>query len=250
MDRRERGVDLMSGVLAALQGLQAGIYTALPGIIQSFDPAKRTVTIQPTLKAQVQAPNGDKSWVTLPLLVDCPVIFPGGGGFVLTFPLAQGTETLVIFASRCIDAWWQSGGIQVQAELRMHDLSDGFCLAGIASVPNVQPAISTANVQLRNDVGDTYIEITPDKSINVVTPGSITAEAGTTITATAGTGISLNAPEIELTIDNFEVNASVVATINAATINLNGVLVINGEPYLDHQHNNVENGGDISGGVV
>lgn len=170
MDRRERGVDLMAGVLAALQGLQAGIYTALPGIIQSFDPAKRTVTIQPTLKAQVQAPDGSKSWVTLPLLVDCPVIFPGGGGFVLTFPLTVGDETLVIFASRCIDAWWQSGGIQVQAEIRMHDLSDGFCLAGIASVPNVQPGISTTSVQLRNDAGTTYVEINPAGAVTVAAP--------------------------------------------------------------------------------
>lgn len=184
MDRRERGIDLMAGVLAALQGLQASIYTALPGIIQSFDPAKRTVTIQPTLQAQVQAPDGSKSWVTLPLLVDCPVFYPGGGGFTLTFPLAAGDETLVIFASRCIDAWWQSGGIQVQAEIRMHDLSDGFCFAGISSVPNVQPAISTSNVQLRSDDGLSFYELDPGGNANIVCAGNLTAVAASaTVTA-------------------------------------------------------------------
>lgn len=235
MDRRERGVDLTAGVLAALQGLQAGIYTALPGIVQSFDPAKRTVTIQPAIKAQVQAPDGSKSWVTLPLLVDCPVVFPGGGGFVLTFPLAAGDETLVIVASRCIDAWWQSGGVQVQAELRMHDLSDSFCLAGISSVPNVQSAISTTNVQLRNDSGTAYVEINPEGNINVVGPGSINA--------TAGVAASVSAPIIDAT-------ATAEINLTAPIINLNGQVMINGDEYLAHRHTNVVNGPDTSGGVT
>ena len=31
------------------------------------------------------------------------MVFPGGGGFALTFPVAAGDECLVVFASRCID---------------------------------------------------------------------------------------------------------------------------------------------------
>ena len=64
-----------------------------------------------------------------------PVVFPGGGGFALTFPVAAGDECLVVFASRCIDAWWQSGGVGEPMEPRMHDLSDGFALIGVRSQP-------------------------------------------------------------------------------------------------------------------
>src|SRR6187431_703340 len=107
LDRRERAGDFTEAMLTTQDGMQARLWTCVPGIIQSFDPAKRTCVVQPAIKALVQAPDGTESWVALPLLVDCPVQFPGGGDVVLTFPLKTGDECLVVFASRCIDSWWQ-----------------------------------------------------------------------------------------------------------------------------------------------
>lgn len=162
MDRRERSNNFMDALLAMLQGWQSGIWTACPAIIVSFDPASETVTAQPSIQAQNRAPDGKVSWQRLPVLVDVPVIFPSGGGFTLTFPIAAGDECLVIFASRCIDAWRQSGGVQVQPELRMHDLSDGFALVGVRSQPRALPNVSTTSAQLRSDDGLTYVELGPD----------------------------------------------------------------------------------------
>jgi hypothetical protein len=213
MDRRERNGDMSAALLAFGEGLQSTIWTALPGIVQSFDATKRTCVIQPALQAQVMLPDGSTEWVTLPLLVDCPVQFPGGGGMLLTFPLREGDECLVIFASRCIDSWWQSGGIQVQAELRMHDLSDGFCIPGVSSVPNVAPTIKTDAAELRSHDGTVKVSINPtSKAVDVNTPGT--------------------------------------ATITAATINLNGTLIINGTPYLSHKHSGVSTGVGQTGVVV
>lgn len=159
---------------AALRGWQAKIWTTLPGIIQSFDAAKLTAVVQPSVQAQVRDPAGNYSNVTLPQLLDCPVIFPAGGGCALTFPLAKGDEVLVIFASRCIDAWWQSGGVQPQAEIRAHDLSDGFCIPGCFSQPRVLANVSTTTAQLRSDDGAVGIELDPAGHIvNIVAPGGI-----------------------------------------------------------------------------
>lgn len=224
MDRRERGVDLLTGIHAALAGLQAGIYTSTPGIIQSFDPVKRTCVIQPTLKAQVQSPDGSKTWVTLPLLVDCPVVFPSGGGFTLTFPLAAGDETLVVFASRCIDAWWLAGGVQVQAELRMHDISDGFSLAGISSVPNVIPAISADKVQLRDDAGTTFLELDPVGNAKLKAAGNATVEAGGDANVTAAgnvvltstTQVSIVAPIVLINGINFNTHTHPITSGSSA----------------------------------
>lgn len=63
-------------------------------------------------------------------------MMPRGGGFALTFPVAAGDECLVVFADACIDSWWQSGGVQNQAEKRRHDLSDGIVIPGLWSQPN------------------------------------------------------------------------------------------------------------------
>jgi hypothetical protein len=86
---------------------------------------------------------------TITQLIHCPVQFPGGNGFYLTHPLANGDECLVVFARRCIDTWWQNGGIGQPVEQRLHDISDGFCIPGVFSKPRVLPNISATSVQLR-----------------------------------------------------------------------------------------------------
>ena len=152
-----------------LNGRLARVWTALPGIIQSFNAAQQTVVVQPAIRAVVFDINGQPTNVTLPLLLDCPAQFPGGGGYTLTFPVAIGDECLVVFSSRCIDAWWQSGGVQNQAVMRMHDLSDGFALLGFRSVPRALANISASATQLRSDDGATFVE---------VGAGEITLKAG------------------------------------------------------------------------
>jgi Phage protein Gp138 N-terminal domain len=156
-----------------MDGRQAAIWTSMPGIIESFNPLEMTAAVQPSTQARVQGSDGSFSWVTLPLLIHCPVQFPAGGGFTLTFPVAPGDECLVVFASRCIDAWWQSGGVQPQAELRMHDLSDGFVLLGFRSIPRVIANLSSSTTQLRSDDGSTYVEVRSDGKLKLVAPSGV-----------------------------------------------------------------------------
>ena len=157
-----------------LEAARIDIHTSLPGIIQSFDPVRMTCTVQPAICGAVVNPDGRAQSVDLPLLVDCPVVFPGGGGYELTFPLAAGDDCLVIFAERCIDAWWQSGGVQAAAEYRMHDLSDGFVLAGVRSQPHVlQGGVNMSGAELRRDSGTALIRL-KDDAVEIVAPSGIT----------------------------------------------------------------------------
>lgn len=167
MDRRERFDDPVEALRAAMDGRLAEVWTALPGIVQSFDAQAQTVSVQPAIKGRVTRADGAVVSVTLPLLVDVPVIWPSGGGFTLTFPLAAGDEALVVFASRCIDAWWQSGSVQEPLSPRQHDLSDGIAFVGPRSQARRLPGISTENVQLRTDDGTTYLEITPGGKVRI-----------------------------------------------------------------------------------
>jgi hypothetical protein len=146
--------DIVVALQAALGGLQSRLWTALPGIVNKYDAAKMTVSVQPAIKGRVLKKDGEwNNEVTLPLLEDCPVQFPGGKDTVFTFPIAEGDEGIIILSSRCIDAWWQSGGIQTQAEYRMHDLSDGMFIPGIFSQPRVIPNVNVDFPELRNRAG-------------------------------------------------------------------------------------------------
>lgn len=225
MDQRERVEDPTQALRSATAGQLAGLWTALPGIVESFDAGKQTCVVQPAIQAQVRQPDGAVQVVSLPLLLDCPVVFMGGGGVVLTLPVAAGDECLVIFASRCIDAWWQNGGVQPQAELRMHDLSDGFVIVGPRSQPHKLTAVSTAHAQLRSLDGATYVDLDP---------------AGGIVKIKAAGGIVLDGP----------VHATSTVLVDGdATFSGGHVTHAGKEIGKTHTHTGVQPGGGVSGQV-
>lgn len=137
-----------------LSGLQSRIWTSLPCIVESYDAEKMTVTLQAAIQSNTSdIKTGKVTSVNLPLLTDVPVQFPGGGEFILTMPIKKGDEGIGIFSCRCIDSWWQSGGVQKQAEFRLHDLSDCMFIPKIFSQPNVISDVNTDVPELRNKSG-------------------------------------------------------------------------------------------------
>jgi hypothetical protein len=154
MDRNQLMNDAETAHRYAQDELQSRLWTAMPAIVSSMNNTAMTCECQPAIQGVVTNSQGADQYVNLPLLVDCPITFPSAGGFILTFPIKKGDEVLVVIASRCIDAWWQNGGVQPPMELRMHDLSDGFAIPGPRSQPNViAGGISSTKVQLRSDDG-------------------------------------------------------------------------------------------------
>jgi hypothetical protein len=158
----ERIQDEQEAERRANDNAAANMRVAVPGIIQSFDPEKQTATVQPAIQDSL---NGVAT--ALPLLLDVPVQFPHAGGYCMTFPVKSGDECLVIFSDMCIDAWYQSGGVQNQLEKRRHDLSDGMAILGITSQPKVIPGFNSDTTQFRNEDGDTYVEIDESKNVNI-----------------------------------------------------------------------------------
>lgn len=198
-DRRELLNDAETSLRIALNGRQSTIWTAMPCIVQSVNFSKMTVECQPCIQGEIQLSDGTVQNVNLPILGDVPLVFPSAGGFILTLPVQVGDEVLVVFASRCIDQWWQAGGIQKGAEFRMHDLSDGMAIPGPRSIPNVVSGISSTGAQLRNDAGTTYLEIAANGKIKLVSPSSIDITGNLNVTGAiiaqgqvTGSGIALS----------------------------------------------------------
>lgn len=195
MNRLERNPDMETVFLEALSGFQSKLWTALPAIVTKYDPEAMTVEVQPAIQGrQFSLELQDFESITMPLVVDVPVVFPSGGGFTLTFPIAEGDEVLLVISSRCIDAWWQSGGVQPQAIFAMHDLSDGFAIPGPKSQPRVISGVSTDSVQLRSDDGNSKVEVQGD-TINIETTATVHLDAAS---------IVLGASALKLINENFK----------------------------------------------
>lgn len=232
-----------SGALAEVlaserKTLSEQMRVALPGIIQSFDPESLTAVVQPAIRYIERDNDGNKSTKDYPLLVDVPVVFPRGGGCTLTFPVKEGDECLVIFADRCIDFWWQSGGIQEPVDGRMHDLSDAFCIVGPQSQAKKIRGISTTAAQLRTDDGSAFIELA----------------AGGDITATTAGNATINAPEIILN-GNVTINGNLSQGMgeSGGTATMHGPVTVTndvtagGKSLMTHTHGGVEHGNDSTG---
>jgi hypothetical protein len=199
IDRRERFESEEAAMRAVLDGFQSSIWTALPGIIQSFDATKMTCEVQPAVQGRVLSKDDSQPlpgavfdsdqwwWVNLPLLQDVPVVFQGGGGYTSTFPIAAGDECLVVFSSLCIDTWWQSGGFKnTRPDLRMHDLSDGFAIVGLRSIPRVlAPNVDLTGPQLRKDDGSVSIGISGSDVKITTTGGKVQINASSEVDVTA-----------------------------------------------------------------
>ena len=209
--RVERIEDLETALLAVLQGHQATVWTALPAQVTSVNLTRMTVECQVTVQARIKQPDLSYVWVTMPPLVDVPIVFPQGGGYILTFPIAVGDEVLVILASRCIDGWWQSGGVQIPPDFRMHDLSDGFALVGPRSQARLVGSINPSAVELRNESGGTRVAIQSNGNVTI------------------------DAPQVNITGD----------------VHITGALTNNGKNVgSTHLHSSVKSGSDTSGAPV
>ena len=178
---------------------------AIPAIIVQFDPQKQTASVQPAIKDTLQGQS-----VALPELSDVPVQFPRAGGYSITFPVKAGDECLLVFSDMCIDGWWQSGGIQNQAEKRRHDLSDACAILGITSVPKALKNVCMEGVQIRNDSGTDYIQISDIVGITTINGSHIGTDGTSTI---------------------------------KGNVNITGDAVIGGISFAGHTHGGVETGG-------
>ncbi len=232
-----------------LDGRQVGIWTAIPGIIESVDFDTMTCEVQPALQAIIVDENGEEEPTDLPLLVDVPIVFPKAGGFLITFPMAAGDEVLVVFSSRCIDAWWQNGGVQQAMEARMHDLSDGFAIPGPYSQPKFAPvaAVSSTDVQLRTEDGTAFVSIDPTGKVKL----------------TSGSEIDITAPVVNITGTVTVTGALACGALTCASIGTSGSgaatiggsltaasVVAGGTNLHTHTHSGVTTGGGNTGPPV
>lgn len=217
--------------------LGVNLRVAAPGIIHDVDFARQTCTVQLAIREKLRDNEGNINNVEIPLLPDVPFFVYSGGGYCLTLPIAPGDDCLVVFGDNCMDAWWQSGGVQNQVERRRHDLSDGFAIVGFRSQPDVVSHYSSSTAQMRNRAGDAYIEIS-GSNINIVASGTVNVRSGSNMTINSSAALNMSS------------TAGSSFSGSDISIGSGGNTVIDGKNFLGHVHTGVQPGGGNTGGVV
>lgn len=254
---------------AQIEGRLKDLHTCLPGVIVAFDPDKQTAQVQPA----IQRIFTEKGAVNLPVCVDVPVQFPGGGDFFLTFPVKAGDECILWFSERAIDNWHMTGGTAPPAEYRLHDLSDGMAMVGLNNQAKKIPDFNAADVELRTRTRDVRVTMKHDGTIENVNPvGNTVLGADGSYVINAPGGFTVNAPSSTLnsaqTTCTGKTTSQGLLTYQAGmagtgggagtsisgpishtgTLTNNGNVVSNGITLSSHTHSGVQPGGGSTGG--
>lgn len=193
---------LATVITTAIQTHQKETHVAMPGIVETFDAVAQTASVQPAINRVFKIKEGTEIKLVpsaLPLLIHVPVIFPRGGGFSMTFPVANGDECLLVICDRAISNWHTEGGIKDPSSKRFNALSDAVAIPGLSSIPSKVQNYDTDNLELRADDGSVSYKLNADGSSNIHTDSDITVDTGGDLQATVTGSASITAPTINLT---------------------------------------------------
>jgi len=152
----------------SIEAAALGLHTSMPGIVETYDPKRGTVSVIPALKRKY----ADGQIIDLPEIPNVPLGFPKGTNFAMSWPIQKGDDVLVIFSERSLDIWKQQGGNGKTInpkDSRHHDLTDAI------AIPNFTTLKSGRNLDPENVVirhGEAKLKIS-EKGYSI---GNATAE--------------------------------------------------------------------------
>jgi hypothetical protein len=207
----------------------------LPAQIMSYNRTTNRATVQPMIS--MITTSGQR--ILRGQLASVPVLALGGGGFFINFPLSDGDVGWIRASDRDISLYLQSLQQSPPNTKRLHSFEDGLFIP---------------------DAMNKYT-FTPDAGGMV-----ISSYDGTTRVVLQEGVATVYAPLIKQECQTFQVDASVAINLNTVALNINATgtsgtsvtgevnlpanTIINGRPFMTHEHNEVMTGTDNSGGVV
>ncbi len=142
-------------VASAMDAALQGVWTAIPGRVESYDPVLQRANVQPVIKAGSVGESGNRQVESIAVINAVPVLHSGGGSFREVYPITRGDTVLLVFCSRSIDAWLTQGGIADPRDDHRHDLSDAVAIVGLRDFTRPLKNVPTDRASIGHDSGAT-----------------------------------------------------------------------------------------------
>ncbi len=191
-----------------------GVNTAIPGHVLSFDINTQLIEVQIAIERVDINGNSEK----LSPIISVPVHFPGCS-YAVEYQIDIGSEGLVIFSQRCIDAWLDQGGVAPQSRIQFHNLNDAMFIPGIRSQPKKLQGFQNNGVRLRNQNGSEFIWLKNDSTAEITV---------TTLKINGNIEHNGNTEQIG--------NTTSTGTIESPAMNALNSLTVDGMEQKDHGH--------------
>lgn len=148
-------------IRTAIEARLCDVHVSLPCIIQRYDAAKQQADVVPAL----QRVYADGRVSTLPVISNCPVIWPRVAGAILHMPMKPGDHCVAVFSERSLDNYLEQGKIVDPADDRKHHLSDACIHPG--GYPFSKPATLTDSEAVTLQFGSSELLIKPDGTVSI-----------------------------------------------------------------------------------
>lgn len=132
------------------------LHTAMPGQITAFNETDNTVSVQPCLKRKYE---GEDSPVSLPIIEDVPIVYPGSGDYWIVFEPEIGDCVMLVASERSIATWLNQGGVVDPGVRRRHNLSDVVAIPGLNPSTTAISSISGQGISLRSRDGTHLVKL-------------------------------------------------------------------------------------------
>jgi len=170
--------EFVQGVKDTARKTVEGIHTAVPAVIESYDPESGKAVVQP--KAKYKKPDGKT--IDYPSISGVPVVFPQSKNVTIAFPIKPGDGCLLIFSETAIDYWLY--GKETATDLK-------FDLSSAIAIPNIAVTGDETMVEACSDdavviiAGNTKMKVYPGGvdiigRVNIVGNVNITGNVDTT----------------------------------------------------------------------
>ena len=135
------------------------VHTAIPARIERYDAATQKADCKPLVKRAYLDESGARQVESLPVIPGVPVMFPGAGGFRVTFPVAVGDTCLLVFSECSTDRWLSGSGQEVDPEFdHAHALADAVCILGLRPFGDALASTATDVCTIGQD-GGTFVPV-------------------------------------------------------------------------------------------
>lgn len=187
----------------AVDERDADLHVSLPGRVEKVvDADKGTVDVKPLVSDRVEV-EGVVRVISVPVVTNVPLMWPGGSRGGITWDIAVGDTVLLVFSDRSLDRWLAMGGEVDPQDPRRHTLSDAVAIPGLRSFKEAvggaaQPAawgdkVTDALAALK----DAILTHTHPVTVTVTTTGSPTNQAGGGGGTAGATTSAISLPDVE-----------------------------------------------------
>jgi hypothetical protein len=133
----------------------ASWFTAIPGVITSYDPTTQSCSVQPVLKSIRRGEDGENVVSARAIINSVPVVFPGGGGYRVVFPLEEGDTVMLVMSTFSLDRWKAKGGLVDPGDERRWDPSDAVAFPLLNDFTRAWANVPTDGMSIGLDDGPT-----------------------------------------------------------------------------------------------